>query len=102
MTASAPMGRMAGTGGHWPVTRFGGLPALLRLVEQLAQPRLCGRPTLLEAPAPPVLAALLPEHFSFLVGDVVPEDQALAVTCYEQAARTGLSQVLVRFGGDAA
>ncbi len=95
---------MAGTGGSLAGdTRFGGLPALRALVEQLTRPRLYAVDphTLLEAPAPPVLAALLPEHFSFLVGDVVPEDQALAVTCYEQAARTGLGQVLVRFGEDA-
>ncbi len=80
--------------------RFGGLPALQALVRELTRPRLYAVDphTLLEVPPPPALAELLPEHFPFLVADIVPEDQALAVTCYEQASRTGLGQVLVRFG----
>lgn len=100
------MGRWEGMAGSGPPgggARFGGLPALRALVEQLTRPRLYAVDphTLLEVPAPPALAELLPEHFPFLVGDLVPGDQALAVTCYEQAGRTGLGQVLVRFGDDA-
>ncbi|HMQ28957.1 MAG TPA: hypothetical protein PKA98_23415, partial [Acidimicrobiales bacterium] len=80
--------------------RFGGLPALRALVGELTRPRLYAvdPDTLLEIPPSPALAELLPEHFPFLVADIVPEDQALAVTCYQQASRTGLGQVLVRFG----
>ena len=65
--------------------RFGGMTALEVLVGRLTRPRLYAvHPhTLLEVPAPPALAALLPEHFPFLVADVVPADQALAITCYE-------------------
>ena len=81
--------------------RFGGMTALEVLVGRLTRPRLYAvHPhTLLEVPAPPALAALLPEHFPFLVADVVPADQALAITCYEQACREGMAQVLLRFEG---
>ena len=81
--------------------RFGGMAALEALVADLTRPRLypVDPHTLLEVPAPPALAALLPEHFPFLVADVVPEDQALAITCYDQASREGLAQVLLRFEG---
>ena len=81
--------------------RFGGMAALEELVEALTRPRLYAVDphTLLEVPAPPALAALLPEHFAFLVADVVPGDQALAITCYDQACRAGLAQALLRFEG---
>ena len=82
--------------------RFGGMAALEALVSGLTRPRLypVDPHTLLEVPAPPALAALLPEHFPFLVADVVPEDQALAITCYDRASREGLAQVLLRFEGE--
>ncbi|MCB1016610.1 MAG: EAL domain-containing protein [Acidimicrobiales bacterium] len=82
--------------------RFGGLAALEALVAGLTRPRLYAVDpvSLLEAPAPPVLAALLPEHFPFLVGDLVVEDQSLAITAYQRAIREGMSQALVRFEGD--
>lgn len=81
--------------------RFGGMAALEELVGALTRPRLYAVDphTLLEVPAPPALAALLPEHIAFLVADVVAADQALAITCYEKACRVGMAQVLLRFEG---
>lgn len=83
-------------------SRAEGMAHLERLAAGLTRPRVYAvdPATLLEAPVPPALAAVIPEGIDFLVADLEPADQPLAITCFEEACRLGTAQVSVRFKGE--
>lgn len=82
--------------------RTTGLAALRSLVADLTAPRVYAVDpvSLLEAPVPEAIHALVPDRIAFLVDDLEPVDHAKAVICFEEACRLGAAQVTVRFRGD--
>ncbi len=83
-------------------SRAEGMAHLEQLAAGLTRPRVYAvdPATMLEVAAPPALAAVIPERIDFLVADLEPADQPLAITCFEEACRLGTAQVSVRFKGD--
>ena len=81
--------------------RCTGLATLRSLVAALTEPRVYAVDpvSLLEAPVPEALSALVPDRIDFLVDDLEPVDHAKAVICFEEACRLGMAQVTVRFRG---